>query len=132
MEETNFIGLVLSTLEEAGIDTTDLTVEEAIEKYNELINENAEYEEYEDVSVEEVAEEVNEEPEDIVDEPIEEVAEEAEAEEQAEEEVREDIAEENAVEEEVADAEISDEEFARIVAEYKAEIVAFLKEKGII
>jgi len=131
MEETNFIGLVLSTLEEAGIDTTDLSVEEAIEKYNELINENAEYEEYEDVSVEEVAEEVNEEPENIVDEPIEEVAEEAEAEEQAEEEVREDIAEENAVEE-VADAEISDEEYVRIVTEYKAEIVAFLKEKGII
>lgn len=132
MEETNFIGLVLSTLEEAGIDTTDLTVEEAIDKYNEIINENELYDDYEDVSVEEVAEEVNEEPQDIAEEPIEEVAEEAEAEEQAEEDVREDIAEENAVEEEVADAEISDEEYARIVTEYKAEIVAYLKEKGII
>lgn len=121
----NFIGMVLSTLEEAGIDTANLTVEEAIEKYNELVINNEEFEEQEEISVQEVAEQVDEPAGEIADEPIEEVAEEIEQPAEAEEVVAE-------AEEEVASEELSDEEFAKVVMENKADIIAFLKEKGII
>lgn len=125
----NFIGMVLSTLEEAGIDTANLTVEEAIEKYNELVINNEEFEEQEEISVQEVAEQVDEPVEEIAEEPIEEVAEEVEQ--PAEEKpVEEEVVEE--AEEEVASEELSDEEFAKVVMENKADIIAFLREKGII
>lgn len=117
--------MVLSTLEEAGIDTSNLSVEEAIEKYNELVINNEEFEEQEEISVQEVAEQVEEPAEEIADEPIEEVAEEIEQPAEEEEIVTE-------AEEEVASEELSDEEFARVVMENKADIIAFLKEKGII
>lgn len=119
----NFIGMVLATLEEAGIDTSNLTVEEAIEKYNELVNQVEEFEEQEEITVEDVAEQVEEPIEKIVDEPIEEVAEEV-----AEEEP----AEEPAEGEKQEPVEITEEEYADLVVKHKDEIIAFLKEKELI
>lgn len=74
MEQTNFIGLVYSTLEEAGIDTSNLTLEEAIAKYNEIAGDN--------VTVDDVEEQVEEAVQEVA-------AEETQIEEVVEEEVQE-------------------------------------------
>lgn len=109
MEQTNFIGLVYSTLEEAGIDTSNLSLEEAIAKYNELAGD--------DVTVEDVEEQVEE--------AVQEVAQ--------EDTQIEEVVEEDTFDDTLASAdEISDEEFAEVVSMYKAEILAFLQENNYI